>query len=44
MEWRVVVCAGCAEGEEIVGCFRGCRAEEFELEITMGSMQCDGHA
>jgi hypothetical protein len=39
VEGAVVVFAGCAEGEEILGCFGRGFAEDFEFEVTEGGVK-----
>lgn len=42
MEWRVIVCAACAQGEEVLCSLGDCFAEELNLEVTLGSMELNG--
>jgi len=39
VEERRVVCAGCSEREEVVGCTRDGGAEQFNLEVTVGCVE-----
>jgi len=39
MEWCVIVCATCAQGEEVLCSLGDCFAEELDLEVAVGSME-----
>jgi hypothetical protein len=38
MEWGVIVCAACAEGEEVLCGLGYCFAEKLDLEVALGGM------
>jgi hypothetical protein len=35
VEGRVIVCAACAEGEEVLDSPRDCFAEQFDFEVAL---------
>lgn len=39
VERSIIVCATCAEGEEVLCCLRHCFAEKLDLEVALSRMQ-----